>query len=262
MSRWVKRNRKTPKGFNEVLAPTLNALEDEMKERMAESGNGKSANEMLWGVHQINWQRTRYVFDMFYVHKRISREVYEYCIRQKFADAGLAAKWKRPGYENLCCLQCIDTTNTAFGTTSICRVPRDQLGDAQKQVRSKFCGCRGCASGKAGHKNIFGNKYGQRLAAIQIRKEKLLEKEKKKKTDEAAARLSATKRVVNKECWDDGAGDTASEADTDSDTDSDDDSDDDDDQGPQLPPSVSSKRPADDSAATSASSPKRPKIDA
>lgn len=37
-------------------------------------------------------------------------------------------------------------------------------------------GCRGCASGKAGYKNIFGNKYGQYLAAIQIAREEAAEK--------------------------------------------------------------------------------------
>eukprot|EP00595_Chromulina_sp_UTEXLB2642_P003611 CAMPEP_0196767176 /NCGR_PEP_ID=MMETSP1095-20130614/37046_1 /TAXON_ID=96789 ORGANISM="Chromulina nebulosa, Strain UTEXLB2642" /NCGR_SAMPLE_ID=MMETSP1095 /ASSEMBLY_ACC=CAM_ASM_000446 /LENGTH=126 /DNA_ID=CAMNT_0042133847 /DNA_START=354 /DNA_END=734 /DNA_ORIENTATION=- len=40
-------------------------------------------------------------------------------------------------------------------------------------------GCRGCASGSGGQKNIFGNRYGQYLAAIQIsREERQLLKEK------------------------------------------------------------------------------------
>lgn len=38
-------------------------------------------------------------------------------------------------------------------------------------------GCRGCASGPGGSANIFGNKYGQYLAAIQVaREERLLAK--------------------------------------------------------------------------------------
>jgi bud site selection protein 31 len=37
-------------------------------------------------------------------------------------------------------------------------------------------GCMGCASGKnAGPRNIFGNKYGQNLAAVQIAREKRAE---------------------------------------------------------------------------------------
>lgn len=36
-------------------------------------------------------------------------------------------------------------------------------------VEDMNCGCRGCASGDGGERNIFGNKYGQYLAAIQVR---------------------------------------------------------------------------------------------
>lgn len=40
-------------------------------------------------------------------------------------------------------------------------------------VRDQFTGCRGCASGEGGYHNIFGNKFGQRLAAIQVKRELL-----------------------------------------------------------------------------------------
>ena len=44
---------------------------------------------------------SRYVYEMFYKYKKISREVYQYCLDQKLADAALIAKWKKPGYEKL-----------------------------------------------------------------------------------------------------------------------------------------------------------------
>jgi bud site selection protein 31 len=63
--------------------------------------------EALWPVHQINWQRrcvlvcrhrcvsrrtfhltevgfwinSRYIFDMYYKYKKITREVYDYCVQ-------------------------------------------------------------------------------------------------------------------------------------------------------------------------------------
>ena len=41
-------------------------------------------------------------------------------------------------------------------------------------------GCLGCASGKgAGPRNIFGSKYGQNLAAVQIAREKRMEAKQK-----------------------------------------------------------------------------------
>lgn len=44
---------------------------------------------------------------MFYFKKEISRDLYEYCLREKWADAPLIAKWKKKGYEKLCCINCI-----------------------------------------------------------------------------------------------------------------------------------------------------------
>ena len=82
---------------------------------------------------------------------------------------------KKPGYERLCSVQAIKTSNTNYGSVSICRVPRSEL-EPGTRIFSTLNGCRGCASGKAGYKNIFGNKYGQYLAAIQIAREEAAEK--------------------------------------------------------------------------------------
>jgi bud site selection protein 31 len=91
-------------------------------------------------------------------------------------DAALAAKWKKPGYEKLCCTYAINTKNFKFGTVAICRVPKKYLSD-DTVVEETNCGCRGCSSGDQGERNIFGNKYGQYLAAIQVRRERRQAKE-------------------------------------------------------------------------------------
>lgn len=64
-------------------------------------------------------------------------------LQQGYADANLIAKWKKPGYENLCCLQCIQTRDTNYGTTCICRVPKSGLDEGQV-VECVNCGCHGC----------------------------------------------------------------------------------------------------------------------
>jgi bud site selection protein 31 len=120
---------------------------------------------------------------MFYKYKKISRQVYDYCIKMKLVDANLIAKWKKPGYERLCSTFAINTKNYNYGTVSICRVPRQQLSEDQA-IQEKHSGCRGCASGPGGYHNIFGNKYGQYLARIQIARE---EKEGKKKQEKGAS---------------------------------------------------------------------------
>lgn len=48
---------------------------------MNEQHEGKRKNEALWPVFQITWQRSRYVYDMHYVYKAISKDVLDYCIR-------------------------------------------------------------------------------------------------------------------------------------------------------------------------------------
>ena len=100
MSKFARKG-KPPPGF-EKLAPTLEALEIELREKVNESHEGKRKTEALWPVHQINWQRSRYVYDMHYKYHRVSREVYDYCVNNKIVDAALIAKWKKPGYERLC----------------------------------------------------------------------------------------------------------------------------------------------------------------
>ncbi|ETL84867.1 hypothetical protein L917_15439 [Phytophthora nicotianae] len=174
MSKWSKKNR-APAGY-EYIQPVMDALESELREKMNEPHEGKRQCEALWPVHQINWQRSRYVYDMFYKYKKISREVYDYCVRRKLVDANLIAKWKKPGYERLCSTFAINTKNYNYGTVSICRVPRQQLSEGQV-VQEKHSGCRGCASGPGGYHNIFGNKYGQYLARIQIAREEAAKKE-------------------------------------------------------------------------------------
>jgi hypothetical protein len=107
---------------------------------------------------------------MFYTFHRIDRQVYEFCVKNKLVDPALIAKWKKAGYERLCSTYVINPQNYKFGTVSICRVPRFSLTEGM-EIEDPVTGCRGCASGPGGNKNIFGNKYGQYLAAIQIARE-------------------------------------------------------------------------------------------
>lgn len=221
MSRFVRKG-KPPAGFD-YIAPTLNMLENELRDKVAEGHEGKRKTESLWPIHQINWQRSRYVYDMYYKYKKISREVYEYCVRNKLIDAGLVAKWKKPGYERLCSTYVINTKNYKFGTVSICRVPKQSLG-ADTVVEDPFTGCLGCASGPGGQRNIFGNKYGQYLAAIQVAREEERERREAAKRAGSSAQSSgggagkggaAKPAAGDQDTDEDGAGSDGSEDDED-----------------------------------------------
>jgi len=189
MSKWGRKNRTPPEGFEYVEA-TLTALENELREKVNEPHEGLRKTESQWPIHQINWQKSRYIYDMYYTHMRISRQVYDYCVDNKIVDAALIAKWKKPGYERLCSTFAINPKNYKFGTVSICRVPSSQLPPGT-EVEDPTTGCRGCASGS--RSNIFGNKYGQYLAAIQIAREDRLEGEVEDEDEEAEEQEEGTK---------------------------------------------------------------------
>ena len=170
--RRIGKNTRKPKGF-EIIEPTLEAIENELRDKVKESNVGLRNTESMWPVMQIGWQRSRYIYDMYYTYKRIPKEVYDFCIKHKLADAALIAKWKKPGYERLCSTYVINPSNYKFGTVSICRVPLQNKTEEQRKARDPTTGCLGCASGKdAAPRNIFGNKYGQNLAAVQIARER------------------------------------------------------------------------------------------
>ena len=128
------RTKPPPPGY-EVIESILEALENELRDKVKESNVGKRNSESIWPVHQINWQRSRYIYDMYYTYGRITKKVYDYCIKQKIADAQLIAKWKKPGYERLCSTYVINPSNYKFGTTSICRVPMPDRGEQQKKAQ-------------------------------------------------------------------------------------------------------------------------------
>lgn len=157
------RRKAAPEGWNEI-EPTIKEFERKLREgknlkfiqnkvlnllfcpHLAEntSHEGKRIVESTWPIFQIHHQRSRYIYELFYKRSAISRELYEWCLEEGVADATLIAKWKRQGYENLCCLRCIQAKETNCGTQCICRVPKSQLEDPEKEIQCVHCGCRGC----------------------------------------------------------------------------------------------------------------------
>eukprot|EP00842_Homolaphlyctis_polyrhiza_P003448 jgi/Hompol1/4103/HPOL_001724-RA len=135
----IQRGRKVPPEGWELIEPTLTELGQKMREAENEPTEAKRKVETSWPIMRLHHQRTRYIYDIFFRRKAISRALYDYCIKEGYADAALIAKWKKPGYEKLCCLRCMQPKDTNFGTTCICRVPKQQL-DENKIVECVHCG--------------------------------------------------------------------------------------------------------------------------
>lgn len=140
--------KKAPEGWDDV-APQLEEFHQQMRDAVNEPHEGKRRNEATWGITRIHYERSRYIYELYYKKKAISKELYDFLLQEKYADAMLIAKWKKPGYEYLCSLAAIDKRNTNFGTTTICRVPL-HLRKPGATGPSVTTGCISCASQEAG----------------------------------------------------------------------------------------------------------------
>ncbi|KAI9890871.1 MAG: hypothetical protein M1814_003510 [Vezdaea aestivalis] len=173
-----------PAGFSDI-EPTL--LSYAAKMRLATSSSSSSStptqdtttsrHASLWPITQITHQRSRYIYNLYYESEDISKPLYEWLLKNRYADAALIAKWKKMGYEQLCCVRCVQAAETNFGGVCVCRVPKAQMvrqrkregkgkelakegedGDGEVEevpeqgggagdIQCVNCGCRGCASG-------------------------------------------------------------------------------------------------------------------
>lgn len=142
-----KRSQEPPEGYN-TIEPTISKLLAKLKDAQSKSIKSDDKHTSLWPIIQINHQIARYVYTLYYKKKLISKELYEYLLKQKYVDNNLIAKWKKTGYENLCCVQCIVTKEKNHGNTCICRVPKATLikNDQEDKVECITCGCKGCSS--------------------------------------------------------------------------------------------------------------------
>ena len=51
------------------------------------------------------FQGSRYIFDLYYEKQAISKQLYEWLLKNNYADANLIAKWKKQGYEKVSVLR-------------------------------------------------------------------------------------------------------------------------------------------------------------
>ena len=133
-----------PEGW-ELVSDTLESLQQRMREAEQADTSKLRKDELLWPIFRLHHQRTRYIYDMHYTRGEVSKEVLDFAIKQGYADAGLMAKWKKAGYEALCCLRCVQPKDHNFNTVCVCRVPKKDLEEG-KLIECTHCGCRGCAS--------------------------------------------------------------------------------------------------------------------
>ena len=56
-----------------------------------ESHEGKRKNESLWPIMRISHTRSRYIYELYYKREAISKELYDWLLKQGYGDAKCAA---------------------------------------------------------------------------------------------------------------------------------------------------------------------------
>jgi bud site selection protein 31 len=59
-----------------------------MRDAENESHEGKRKAESLWPIMRITHARSRYIYELYYKREAISKELYEWLLKQEYADAG------------------------------------------------------------------------------------------------------------------------------------------------------------------------------
>lgn len=123
------RSRKPPPDGFDDLEDTLLEFSNKMKDAENASHEGKKRHEVLWPIFQITHQRaygpfawvlfwlrhfclptnrgssgSRYIYDLYYEKEAISKTLYDWLLKNGYADANLIAKWKKQGYEKVRCM--------------------------------------------------------------------------------------------------------------------------------------------------------------
>ena len=158
-------NSKPPEAFK-ADEEKLNEFDIILKQRIIEARNTtkedkqKGLREGLREdseIFKINNEKTRYIFDLYYVEKSLSRQVYQWILKEKLIDNLLIAKWKKKGYEHLCCVRCINKKEFLSGDkVCICRVSssnqskkknkKNNDSDDKEKMICTLCGCNGCTT--------------------------------------------------------------------------------------------------------------------
>jgi bud site selection protein 31 len=91
-----------PEGFSDIETDLL-IFSNKMKDAENAPSTNVPRHAAMWPIFQISHQRSRYVYELYYEKEAISTELYEWLLKNGYADAQLIAKWKKEGYEKVCC---------------------------------------------------------------------------------------------------------------------------------------------------------------
>jgi bud site selection protein 31 len=94
------RGKKPPAGFDDIR-DDLEVFGIKMKDAQNTPTNNVPKHQAQWPIFQIAHQRSRYIYELYYEKEAISKELYDWLLKNSYADPMLIAKWKKQGYEKV-----------------------------------------------------------------------------------------------------------------------------------------------------------------
>ena len=102
--RTAGKRKRPPEGFADIEDDLL-IFSNKMKDAQNKPPPPGPKHQAQWEIFQISHQRSRYVYDLYYEKEAISKQLYDWLLKNGYADAMLIAKWKKQGYEKVCLSQ-------------------------------------------------------------------------------------------------------------------------------------------------------------
>lgn len=102
----ASRAKKPPTGFDDIR-DDLEVFSIKMKDAQNAPSDHVPKAQAQWPIFQIAHQRSRYVYELYYDKEAISRQLYDWLLKNGYADAMLIAKWKKQGYEKVIIVPCL-----------------------------------------------------------------------------------------------------------------------------------------------------------
>mmetsp|Transcript_63458 Transcript_63458/g.200705 ORF Transcript_63458/g.200705 Transcript_63458/m.200705 type:complete len:123 (-) Transcript_63458:355-723(-) len=72
------KNKQPPEGW-ELIEKVVEDFEAQMREAVNEDQEGKRKHELNWKIHRIHFEKNRFIFDVMYKRKGMSRELVRSC---------------------------------------------------------------------------------------------------------------------------------------------------------------------------------------
>lgn len=105
--RHASKRKPPPEGFSDIEDDLL-IFANKMKDAQNTPTDNIPKHKAQWPIFQIAHQRSRYVYELYYEKEAISKQLYDWLLKNGYADPMLIAKWKKQGYEKVgtLCLRC------------------------------------------------------------------------------------------------------------------------------------------------------------